>query len=253
VALKDVLATFKKEGDLVLPRIDRYLLSLNRTIDNTKSWWREDEYLHPSAIYKCARVVLFEKAGIFLDVIKPRIQRIFDNGTFMHDRWMGYTEKAKIAISVNGKTRDIPFIDDILKIKGKADQVLLLDSVKWVFELKSIKHEEFIKLMDIPEGYKWQLTLYEHELKIPRGIALFEDKNDQSVKEFKLMLDEGLLKTILDKIQMVQYHLQKRLIPNREEYCDCKIGCQKEKWCAFKEVCGSGLSLEEIKKRVGKV
>lgn len=69
----------KNDGGLLIPAIDRYLLSLEKVESD------DDDRGHglnsPSGVGSCIRSQYFRRMGeASNDIIEPRVKRIFDNG-----------------------------------------------------------------------------------------------------------------------------------------------------------------------------
>jgi len=239
MSLKNVLATMKQDT-VIVGKVDRWLLSKNRTLDKT---YRPTEHIHPSGIYGCGRVALYRNLGIFLDNITPRLSRIFGNGDGMHDRWKGYCKAIHIATD---KDIEVEVFDPVRNIKGSVDIIPKVDGVRWIVDFKSMNHDKFEKLKEPEEKDIWQITLYMDITKIPRGLLLYEDKNTQAVKEFKVKLDKEIVSKIDEKIAMIRKHMKKGTLCPRE----CKPGSYGERFCAYSSFCNSELSPFKTRERI---
>jgi CRISPR/Cas system-associated exonuclease Cas4 (RecB family) len=98
------------------------------------------------------------------------------NGTDAHERIqekieeMGCLEDKEVEI----KNEDPP-------IRGFVDVIVSLDEARAVGEIKTIKHEQFIKRKDegVPsDSHLLQLLIYMKLLDIDEGFVFYEDKND---------------------------------------------------------------------------
>ena len=78
--------------------------------------------------------------------------------------------------------------------------------------------------------------LFGLEKPITKAIFLYENKNDQSLKEFTVernSLTEPLLQEELDKCLYLNEAVKNRKVPNRE-YTKSSFQC---KWCSFNSTC----------------
>ena len=110
--------------------------------------------------------------------ISPRLRRIFDNGNQVHERLRKYFKKLGIMKAEEVRIRNNLF-------RGRADAILLINNKIAVIEIKSINRRCFERLGNFcPRKTYLQLQLYLHFLKIERGIALFECKDTQRLREY---------------------------------------------------------------------
>ena len=110
-------------------------------------------------------------------------QRIFDTGSSLEDRMTKYFEKMEIL-----KGREIPVKCDAPPISGRADFLLAHEEhTEIVLELKSINDKGFKNLYSKPKPeHALQLQIYLQLLDKAYGIVLYENKNDQKLKAFKV-------------------------------------------------------------------
>lgn len=173
--------------------------------------------IRPSDLTNCIRQVVADILGFPYDITtNPRQQRIFDNGNWVHKRYLeeyipAIGNAAKILVQQRGQWVVSDFIEVKLEyeeywLRGRPDAVIVNDEdgLPYVFELKSIKHEDFVALTQPSAGYIAQVHLYMFMIGIPRSIVFYESKNTQETKEFKIELDKELLNTILERIRTIQ-------------------------------------------------
>lgn len=137
--LKNVFNVMKKPSG-VLKVVDQYLLTITNSdpdrLVNTNS---------PSQALSCPRSMYYKRMAFPSTPIDPRVLRICDNGTFMHDRWKSYMRKAKILV-----IDEIPMFDSEYVILGHADGLLNIAGKLSILELKSINTDQF-KRLDAPK------------------------------------------------------------------------------------------------------
>jgi hypothetical protein len=178
--------------------------------------------IHPSSITECTRRIVWDLLRLpRVGTIIPRIQRIFDNGNYVHKRYLNsYIPNigcaAKFYEHKNGKLVCKDFIEKSLKnseywLKGTPDAVIINfeDGLPYIFELKSIRQELFMTMQQPDWGYMAQVHLYMFLTGIPRAIVFYESKNDQDVKEFLVLQDQSILDQLLQKIKLIQDYVQK--------------------------------------------
>jgi len=197
-----------------------------------------DRIIRPSEITECTRAIVCKLLGFSVrEVITPRQQRIFDNGNYVHKRYlksyiphMGWA--AKVEVDDNGKTKIKDFIEvtaynEELWLKGTPDAVIINkeDGLPYIFELKSIKQELFFALEQPDWGYMAQVHLYMLLTGIPRAIVFYENKNDQDIKEFLVLQDPHIMELLLNKIKEIQTYVlnyeETKLLPPfcMDKYC----------------------------------
>jgi hypothetical protein len=169
---------------------------------------------HPSdlAYNFCPR--LFALVGLGLLVrqkdVGPVLQRVFDNGHSLHDRYQGYTRAMGIVSTepelvkrgkARGKHRYAQEVrlDHPVGITGNCDDVLDLDGFIEVVDYKSINDYRFKSLMGPVDYHEKQLVVYlgmvDHIYggnppKPLRGRMVYESKDSQQLKEFIVPWDD---------------------------------------------------------------
>ena len=149
--------------------------------------------------------------------IASTTQRIFDTGSSLEDRMTKYFEKMRIL-----KGREISVKCDSPPISGRADFLLVHEEyTDVVLELKSINDKGFKNLYSKPKPeHAIQLQIYLQLMDKPYGIVLYENKNDQKLKAFKVKRSPKAWKTLVDRCQMIQDAVE---IPE---------ACTGPSWCA---------------------
>ena len=149
--------------------------------------------------------------------IASTTQRIFDTGSSLEDRMTKYFEKMRIL-----KGREISVKCDSPPISGRADFLLVHEEyTDVVLELKSINDKGFKNLYSKPKPeHAIQLQIYLQLMDKPYGIVLYENKNDQKLKAFKVKRSPKAWKALEDRCQMIQDAVE---IPE---------ACTGPSWCA---------------------
>jgi len=200
--------------------------------------------IRPSEIGYCLRNIVMSILNLLPeDVVEPRIQRIFDNGNSVHTRYLrGYLKfldcrPLDVEVEKDGKMEWVEcveqrFEDKELWLKGSPDAIIHNpeDGLDYIFELKSIKQEQFNKLNGPLIEHIYQAYVYMHMTGIPRALILYENKNTQEIKEFIVTRDEKLMIEVLNKIKSVikyvtEYETTRALPPKcHDRYCGaCKL------------------------------
>lgn len=221
MSLKELIRSLKS-NKLVTPKIDQHLLQSGRTGVG-------DGWIHPSRLTACIRAQVLNCLKFpFTESIPARIQRVFDNGNDMHLRYQGYLKKIgalELCDSCAGKgcrecrqsgvEVNFEWID--LMTRGQADGLFkegFLGNIDApVLELKSMKQELFQALGGPKADHLLQAHVYMHAFHKKRCIFIYENKNDQTMKEFVVVWDEEIWKNALSIINKVMSHAKKHELP----------------------------------------
>ena len=67
---------------------------LDNELKRTDNGFRDYSRFHPSEFHECMRKIAYRYYGVeYEDTISPNLQRIFDNGHYVHDRFGSYFER----------------------------------------------------------------------------------------------------------------------------------------------------------------
>ena len=220
---------------------------------------RDYSHFHPSEFDKCHRKLVYkyyEFKGLCsasepnASLIKPRIQRIFDNGHSLHERlgenlaatpflkgrWqckecgtcVGGNEKLGIHLPGSCEEcgqkkwgyREIGFLDDETMIGGHVDAILDLrgrsfngieipkdaseEDSHLVVDFKSINSRGFRQLAGPMASHITQLQIYLYLSGLRAGKFLYENKDDQSFREFFVARDESIVETKVDEAKKLK-------------------------------------------------
>lgn len=151
MALKNLFNAMKREG-LVASQIDKYLFEqANKPND------RAVNVNAPSQAGKCNRANYYMRMQIDGDgSIDARTQRIFDNGTCVHERLQSYMLDMGLL-----HMDEVPLINDEFNIQGHTDGFIAVsDDEVAILEIKSINDNQFNQLKDAREDHKCQGLIY---------------------------------------------------------------------------------------------
>ena len=148
-----------------------------------------------------------------------RIKRIFDHGGTFEDRMKKYLKKADIYIDdeVSVKNEDPP-------ISGRIDFIIKHDKhEEALLELKTIKDEDFKDLKEAPKHeHTIQLQIYLNLTDREYGVVMYENKNDQKLKAFKVDVDKQIWTDILDRCKSIMNMSEAPVQCTGMWYCKCK-------------------------------
>lgn len=218
----------KMVDSIIVSSLEKFELERERRAESQST----ERYIRPSMISGCSRMIVYYLRGEPLEIKEtPQSLRILKVGHYLHYRIQKLLVESGLA---KESDVELPVKDDDLWLRGHCDAIIEVNNEKYIFEFKTVNSWSFSKLIDIPDSYKDQATLYMHCLKIPRTIFLFENKDTQEWREFLYFLDELRLQNLLLKIREIQDCVKRNILPRRE--CTTKAhGARKR--CPFVELC----------------
>jgi len=181
-----------------------------------------------SEVGKCPRAIWFSLKNYPKKPMKPRVARVLEHGDHTHMRLMsvlfsmGLVKAAEIEIPANEF------------IKGRADAIITIDNEQYVLEIKSINKTNFLKTEPIKE-HVMQLRLYMHFFKIKKGILIYENKDNQELKEYVINQDDVMTKNLFAAFNKIKEKFEKNEVPEIPKdlkkwvckYCDYYEECKK--------------------------
>lgn len=293
MALKEMFQAMKKEGYVTAP-LDRFLFEqANKPND------RAVNVNAPSQAGKCNRANYYMRKQYDSDgSIDPRTQRIFDNGTYTHERLQAYLIEMELLLM-----DEVPLINNTYNIQGHTDGFLNLSDEVAILEIKSINDNQFGQLKDAKEEHKCQGLIYlycaedrriwlhetykteeefnasyderykyfeEHyqhmvggrkftreqkienevmlnmlsdnilfhtDKPITKVVFLYENKNNQELKEFVVernLTTEPILLEVLERYEVLNKCCENDELPDRE---GTSKSCNICRWCNYKNEC----------------
>jgi len=207
---------------------------------------KEQAHFYITDAGRCGRAVFFKFKNAPRREIEPNVLRLFDHGDYIHQLIM------KPLLSI----REIHVVASEIKIppqelvSGRADAIISDGKDLYVLDIKSMNSMIFRNLTEAKEENINQVQLYLHYFKIPRGILLYVNKDNQELKEFVVNYDKKRVLLLLDGLTKLKNKIEKNIIPDRlADYPD-NWQCQ---YCQFKAICalanGGKLKWEDFKKK----
>lgn len=294
MSLNSLFQSVKQEGYIIKP-LD-FFLEKQANADND----RAVDVNAPSQAGQCMRHNYYMRKRYDSDGdIGARTQRIFDNGTYTHERLQAYLLEMFLLIC-----DEVPLLDEEYNIQGHTDGFLdLPDDEIAILEIKSINDNQFNQLKDAKEDHKQQGLIYlycaeqrrlalrkkyktlkdfyasqeeraeyyrskyqhmkggrkftreqkiQHEVDlnlicddilyqtdkpITKVIFLYENKNNQELKEYVVernKVTEHILTGVLNRYEELNEYCEEEEVPPRE---GTSKSCQTCRWCDFKLEC----------------
>jgi CRISPR/Cas system-associated exonuclease Cas4 (RecB family) len=167
-----------------------------------KGWMSQDVRISPSEITgkagrSCDRAVVYRLQNLEVKpVIEPKLRRIFDMGTAIHDAVQIHLSKADPDFTPEVRMR----IQDLM-ISGSCDGVWR--ETRTGLEIKSISGNGAAKLTGPKPEHKEQATLYAIGLDLRTVIYLYVDKSNFSIIELPTQRDEGTWHKVQDRVKRI--------------------------------------------------
>lgn len=186
MALKNILNIMKTDSESIVSRIDKFLIQ--HTDESSED--RSHGMNSPSSIGYCERSVIYGRMGIKKSSLTPpRLQRIFDNGNYVHDRLQTYLEKMGVL-----KLREVPVWNRDLQIIGHSDGLLQMSPLQLsILEIKSINADGFTKLVEEKPEHLKQANVYMYcleELRKEVNSSKFTVRQKKGlVEEYRKIMD----------------------------------------------------------------
>ena len=202
---------------------------------------RQDSFIHISGASKCQRQLYYDLTIKKESDIEPRVRRIFDNGNSVHQRLMRVLYQLE-DIRVIASEVAIP---ENPNIRGTCDAMIAIENSNYVIDFKSINSSSF-GYLDVPKiDHKIQLLLYMYFFGVERGIILYENKDNQELKEFEISKKENeeLILEVFEKLNYVRDCVKDKILPNKPVFLeDDQWRCN---YCSYKSECEKNFNVEK--------
>jgi len=197
---------------------------------------QKHHFFRPSMLHGCDRANVFHyrSAPFHPQRQEPRLQRILDNGTAIHEVIQGYlgdhpewwfAREARIYEEVAGAW-----------VRGSCDGVLIRrsDGYRVGVEIKTIAHAEFMKLTKPKPVHVMQASIYARLQKLHWIVILYWDKDKQHIKDFPVAYSREHWTATKNRIKYLKAYVDRGDLPAfNPEQCDPTF-CQFVDHCAKK-------------------
>lgn len=216
-------------------------------IDRQKD--KEQHHFYVTDAGKCGRAVFFKFKNAPRENIDANVLRMFDHGDYIHQLIMkpllSIREIHVVASEVNIPPQEL--------VSGRADAILSDGKVLYVLDIKSMNSMVFRSMTEPKEENINQVQLYMHFFKVPKGILLYVNKDNQTLKEFIFDHNKIRAKKLLDDLQILKEKIDKEIIPERTVGYPSEWQCQ---YCQFRDICklsGEGeIKWQEFRQKIDK-
>lgn len=247
----------KEEKKTEIKIEDRFLHEFNETlkvIEMERAQPIPTEYLRPSMMYGCVRMLWAARRGIKPDegTLDPILIGIQESGTDRHERIQEVVSKmpniemldveaqVKQANLMGINTEFVNWdssgyearcLNKDLGIFFKPDGVIRYFDYKCILEIKTESIYKFSKRFYIEPKHKIQATCYAMGLGLDYVLFLYEDRNFTQKKIYLWKVEDEIKEEIFHKVETVNNYLSVDEVPPKEE---SKEACQ---YCSFKTFC----------------
>lgn len=181
---------------------------------------RKKGVFHPSSVEgDCERKLYYEFMGVtptdeVSTKVEPRIQRIFDTGTW----WHTYIQMRLHAAGILDES-EAEVISRRWKISGRADGILTLEILgfgKVLLEIKTINNFQFgkVKFAPLPK-HETQAGIYARILKVDYICYLYINKDTCEITEHILPVKKSRVNKAFEKMQYVLDSVEEETLPER--------------------------------------
>ncbi|MCX6760723.1 MAG: PD-(D/E)XK nuclease family protein [Candidatus Nealsonbacteria bacterium] len=214
-------------------------------LDGQKS--KEQHHFYVTDAGRCPRSIFFKFKNVSREAIEANVLRMFDHGDYIHQMIMkpllGIRDIHVVASEINIPAQEI--------ISGRADAIISSGKELFVLDIKSMNSIIFKNLTEPKPENLDQIQLYLHYFKIPKGILLYVNKDNQHLKEFVVQYDKKRAYSLIEGLEDLKIKIDKGIVPNRV------VGYPRDwqcRYCQFKDICaiagGENIKWSDFKDRI---
>lgn len=208
---------------------------------------REQLHFYVTDAGRCPRSIFFKFKNVSREAIEANVLRMFDHGDYIHQMIMkpllGIRDIHVVASEVNIPTQEI--------ISGRADAIISSGKELFVLDIKSMNSMIFKNLAEPKAENVDQIQLYLHYFKIPKGILLYVNKDNQHLKEFIVDYDEKRADSLIKGLESLKEKIDGDIVPNRISSYPKDWQCR---YCQFRDICaiagGEDIKWREFRDRI---
>ena len=199
-------------------------------LDREKSKNKEQTRFYITDAGKCPRAIFFKFKKAPREEMEARVLRMFEHGDYIHQLIMkslvSIREFRVVAAEIDIAPQEI--------ISGRADAIISNGKDLYVLDIKSMNSMVFKNLEEPKKENVNQIQLYLHFFKIPKGILLYVNKDNQELKEFIIKYDSKKANNLLTDLSLLKEKIDTNVIPERIAEWPDSWQCQ---YCQFREIC----------------
>ena len=213
----------KNSSKIIINDVNQYISDKNNSFSDNWIKGKGEGFFSPSMLGDLCDKLLYLhfKRWLQPDKVGGKLQRIFDHGHATEERFTQYFREMNIL-----KDRELHAASLDPPIKGRVDFLLERNNKEmFIVELKTINDRGFVNLIDSPKyAHLVQLQIYLNVLDIDDGFVLYENKNDQDLKEFHIIKDKEFWNDIKNRCYKIQNMTSVPEVVDKGHsiYCRCK-------------------------------
>lgn len=250
-----------KEVDPLRPLLDEYWMKRDKSparyLEHTiriPDRPRPGGRLPPSSMGGCQRQAAFKFLGVRGRQKKdPDLQSTFDDGVWRHHRWNVIFLDMEQVLG-RDRFRVVSIEQGVaipnLYIAGTLDTVIWIKGFgKLLVDFKGINDRGFgyVTTHDEPkEEHVEQITTYLRARRLPRGLLLYENKNNQLTRSHLVTFDERIWHKVRDWCREVIYDIQRKRLPPMHP--DCSGGNYLWEKCPFSHLCYGSKTPSQVRR-----
>lgn len=252
-----------REQDPLRPLIDRYILERDKPgkerledyVIDMAPRPRPGGRISPSSIGGCQREAVLKFLGVRgKKKIDPDRELLFDDGNWRHHRWQAtFLDMEKVL----GKD-----VFEVVEIEGAAflkrkfvagnfDALIKIYGVLYIIDFKGSNDAMFNRVHrdDMPLAkHIMQVLLYMKAKRVPRGIIMYDNKNNQLTKNFAVSFSAAEWEETQDWIDGVLGALERKRLPPKHH--NCSSGNFQYERCPFAGLCFGGMDSTDLQDKV---
>lgn len=203
-----------------------------------KGWFHASAFGDP-----CDAKLAFQFLGApSIQVIEPKLQRIFDYGNIRESYLRHYLQLAGVSVLSTKEERQI--VIPHLYIKGEMDDMVAhpITKERHIIDYKTMHRDRFEKLDAAVPGHFIQVQPYQFATNVFKAFIIYENKDNQNLKAFSANFDGQLWQTgFVERVERILTGLQ-----HNEVYRN-PIACSQ---CPFRNICPTN-NIAELKEKSG--
>lgn len=193
-------------------------------------------FFRPSMLFGCDRQNYFHytHAPWHPSQLNNRLMKILDNGTAVHGVLQRYiADHPEIWFAPEARIHKV--VEGAL-IRGSCDGIVIRrsDGYRWGIEIKTINHNDFMKLTKPKPEHVLQASLYAVMHKVHWITILYWSKDKNTLREFPVEFDASRWKETKRRIKRLKTYVDAREIPEYDKRtCNLEF-CSYVEWCRKK-------------------
>lgn len=247
------------EKDPLRPLIDAYYMRRERAPERLDEVTlqirprpRPGGRLSPSSLGGCQRAAVFQFTGTKGHKhIDPDSEAIFEDGIWRHHRWQSlFMDMERVLGRKTFRVIEIEksvTIPDIY-VAGSLDVTVYIKGYgRIVIDIKGINDAGFSRIVTtdapLPKHVK-QLITYEKARRVHKGLLLYENKNNQQLRNFLVHWDDEKWEAVQQWAEYVIDSLRRHKLPAKD--LECQSGNFLYERCPFSHLCYGRLEHDEL-------